>query len=282
MKGDINLTQAVEEYKDIYLAYRNYATRTRVEYVNDIEDMVKYLDGVGVHTANDINLPHLIHYLAELEKRGFIGSTRKRKTISIRSFISFLNMEGYILSDTGKRLIPPYVDARKPRYLTTEELSRLLECSKNNKRDYAMILLLLNTGIKLSEITGLRLQDLHIRDIHNKNELEYIWVSGNQKGKGRVITLNSATNSSIKKYLAIRIATRNDNLFLNKLGHALGKRGVEKVIEKYMKLAGIKNGTVNSIRHTFGFSQIAKGIPIKQIQTIMGIKDMRSINIYNQ
>ncbi len=275
--GDISLKQAVEEYKDIYMAYRNFAPRTRVEYVNDIQDMVKYLDGVGVQKTNDLNLPHLVHYLAELEKKGFTGSTRKRKTISIRSFLSFLHLETYILSDIGRRLIPPYVEIRKPEGLTPEELNRLLSCSKTNIRDYAIIQLLLQTGIKLSELVSVRLQDLLI---NGHGQVESIWIVGKQKRTNRSLALNKSTSDALIKYSRNRKSAVENHLFLNKSGEQLGKRGVEKVVEKYMKLAAIKNKSVNSLRHTFGINRLSNGNNIKQIQKLMGITDTRSLNIY--
>jgi site-specific recombinase XerD len=155
MKGELALKQAIEEYKDIYMAYRNFAQRTREEYVNDLEDLVEFLERMLIKDVGKVKLPHLVHYMAELDKRGYAGSTRKRKVISIRSFFSFLYMESYIVTNIGKQLIPPFVEARKPRYLTAEEYNRLLECAKPNKRDYAIIQLLLQTGIKLSELTRL-------------------------------------------------------------------------------------------------------------------------------
>jgi site-specific recombinase XerD len=193
-------------------------------------------------------------------------------------------MEGYILSDIGKRLIPPYVDLRKPRYLTVEENERLLKYAKHNKRDFAIIQLLLQTGIKLSELVGLRLQDLHINNLGAKGSVkaEYLWVSGKRKEKGRAIPLNKDVCYVIFEYLHNRVISENDNLFLNKSGLQLGKRGVEKVIEKYMKLAQIKNVSVNSLRHTFGTQQSANGMNMGQIKKLMGIKDMRSLSIYIQ
>lgn len=277
MKGDICLKQAVEEYKDIYLAYRNFAPRTRVEYVNDIEDMVKYLDGVGVHTVNNINLPNLIHYLAELEKRGYAGSTRKRKTISIRSFLSFLYVEGYILSDIGKRIIPPYVEAHKPRFLTTEETNHLLVCVKNNKRDYAIIQLLLHSGIKLSELVELTLHDLHTSNVADKkgNKIENIRVRGHLRGKERIIPINPVAGIAIADYLTVRVGSVSENLFLNRNGESMGARGVEKVSEKYFKIAGIENVSVNALRHTFGALLANNGTDIKTIQKVMGLKALR-------
>jgi site-specific recombinase XerD len=282
MTGELSLKKAIEEYRDIYMAYRNFAQRTRVEYVNDLEDLVEFLVRMEVDKVGEVTLPLLVRYMAELEKRGFAGSTRKRKVISIRSFFGFLHMEGYILSDIGKKLIPPYVEAQKPRFLTTEEYNRLLERAKSNKRDYAIIQLLLQTGIKLSELVELTLPDLQITNATDKrgNKVEYIRVVGNQRNKGRVIPVNLNAVRAIDDYLAIREKSLSDNLFLNRSGEQLGKRGVEKVIGRYFEIAGIGNASVNSLRHTFGTLQAVKGTNLITIQKVMGHKERRTTGIY--
>jgi site-specific recombinase XerD len=97
MRGSIGLKQAIKEYKEIYLAYRKFAQRTRVEYINDLKDLAQYPESVGVHRTGDVTLSIMVRYIASLEKRGYAGSTRRRKVISIRSFISFLHLEGYVI-----------------------------------------------------------------------------------------------------------------------------------------------------------------------------------------
>ena len=83
----MSLKDALDEYKNIYLASRNFAQRTRVEYLNDIEDLIRFLEQLGIKEVNGIGLPQLERYLAELDHRGIAGSTRKRKVVSIRSFL---------------------------------------------------------------------------------------------------------------------------------------------------------------------------------------------------
>ena len=117
---------------------------------------------MGIKSLGEIRLPYLVRYLAELEKRGFAGPTRKRKTISIRSFVGYLYLDGYIPTNIGKQIIPPNIDVRKPRYLTTEGCSRLLDFSKPNIRDYTIIYLMLQTGISLGELTRLCTEDIEI------------------------------------------------------------------------------------------------------------------------
>src|SRR3990172_9604846 len=108
--GEITLRKALEDYKTVYMAYRNFAERTRVEYQNDLEDLVEYLEKSGIHKVGELELAQIERYLAELERRGFAGATRKRKTVTIRSFLKFLYQDRYIASNLAKQIIPPFID----------------------------------------------------------------------------------------------------------------------------------------------------------------------------
>lgn len=282
--GDLTLLQAVEEYKEIYLAYRNFAQRTRVEYINDLEDLVQYLEDIGVHKTGDVTLSNLVRYIADLEKRGYAGSTRKRKVISIRSFFGFLHMEGYIITDFAKRLIVPFVEAKTPRYLSTNEVDQLLKSAKSNKRDYSIIQLLLHTGIKLSELVGLTVNDLYTSDMTDMkgNKIEYVQIKSSRHGKGRVIPVNLEALKAIVDYLVVRGESLSDSMFLNRSGECLGIRGVEKILEKYLARSRIKNASVNSLRHTFGAHLTSKGTSIKTIQKVMGVRDIRTVRYFTE
>ncbi len=158
----------------------------------------------------------------------------------------------------------------------------MLECAKPNKRDYAIIQVLLQTGITLSELTRLTLNDLEITDKADKkgNKIEYVRIISSQRTKSRMIPVDFKAGIAIGNYLSIRGKTSLSNLFLNRLGERLGEREVEKIIEKYLKLAGIADASVNSLRHTFGTFQAVKGTSKKVIQKVMGHRDIRTTGRY--
>ncbi|MBE0410420.1 MAG: site-specific integrase, partial [Anaerolineales bacterium] len=93
--GEMTLREALKEYKSVYMPYRNFAERTRVEYSNDLDDLIGYMERSGVYRVGGLKLPQIERYLAELERREFAGATRKRKTVTIRSFLKFLYQDGY-------------------------------------------------------------------------------------------------------------------------------------------------------------------------------------------
>src|SRR5262245_57931546 len=100
--GDITLREVLEEYKNIYVASRNFAHKTRVEYLSDIEDLICFLQQQGINEVKTLRLQFLERYLAELDRRGHAGSTRKRKVISIRSFLWYLYQDQYLKVNFSK------------------------------------------------------------------------------------------------------------------------------------------------------------------------------------
>ncbi len=97
--GEMTLQKALDEYKNIYMPYRNFAERTRVEYLNDLEDLVKFLEKSGIEQVKDLGLGVIERYIASLEQRDFADLTRKRKVVTIRSFLSFLYQDGHIYNE---------------------------------------------------------------------------------------------------------------------------------------------------------------------------------------
>src|SRR5215216_2961301 len=147
--GKITVRKALDDYKSVHMPYRNFAERTRVEYQNDLEKLLRYLEQSGINYVNQVGLPIVEHYVAHLEQEGLASPTRKRKVASIRSFLSFLYQDGYIDVDIAKRVVPPFLEKKPPRILTQAECDCIRKVCTGNVRDAAIIELLLQTGIKL-------------------------------------------------------------------------------------------------------------------------------------
>jgi site-specific recombinase XerD len=279
--GGVTLQKALDEYKNIYMPYRNFAERTRVEYLNDLEDLTAFLAKTWIEQVKDLGLPIIERYVAHLEQREFAGSTRKRKVVVIRSFLSFLYQDGHITTDIAKKVILPFAEVSAPHILTQTECDQLRNACVNSIRDSAIIELLLQTGIKLSEITNLTLNDLQLA---NSTQLQagnsgFIRVGGRGKGE-RIIPLNSKASLALSDYLGVKKDNGTSILFLNRFGEPLGERGVQKMLRKYLKRAGIDGASIQTLRHTFGVQHLTKGTSLKTIQDVMGLKDARSTAVY--
>ena len=278
----MTLREALEEYKSIYMPSRNLAERTRIEYVNDLLDLVNSLEEVGKQRVEDVSLRDLEWYLAQLDRKGIAGSTRKRKTISIRSLFSFLQGSGYVSYNVSQKLILPIVESRIPRFLSQTEYKRLLATCDQNARDTAIIEVLLQTGIRLSELTHLRLADIELPDDISGVEkgIGLLRVVGKHLRSERTIPLNHKVCKALMAYFDVRTEGDWEALFVNKWGKRLGSRGVQKLIQYYYQKAGIERAKVNTLRHTFGIQHVIKGTSLKTIQEVMGHKDSRTTQLY--
>src|SRR6266540_916919 len=153
--GDITLKKALDDYKTVYMPYRNFAERTREEYLNDLEDLAGFLEKSGINHVREVGVPIVERYVAHLEQEGFASLTRKRKVVAIRSFLSFLCQEAYIDADIAKRIVLPFTEIDAPYFLTQTESALIRNTCADSPRDSAIIELLLQTGIKLSELVHL-------------------------------------------------------------------------------------------------------------------------------
>src|SRR5215213_552589 len=146
--GDITLRKALDEYKTIYMPYRNFADRTRVEYQNDLEGFIGFLERAGITYVHELGIQTIERYGAELEQKGFASLTRKRKVVAIRSFLTFLFQEHHLRTNIAKMVILPFTENTVPFILTQVECDRLRKACADNARDLAIIELFLQTGIK--------------------------------------------------------------------------------------------------------------------------------------
>src|SRR5437870_10041943 len=157
----VRLSDAFNDYRATYMASRNMAPRTRLEYGRDISDLVQFLeDPTRLDDPEEVELKHLEHYLAELDRRGLSGSSRRRRAAAIRSFFSFLEDHGYAPINIATRLRPPGRSEREPRVLSEAEYRRLQDACRFHPRDQAIIELFLQTGMRLSELARLRVNDV--------------------------------------------------------------------------------------------------------------------------
>ena len=274
--GDISLRKALDDYKSVHMPYRNFADRTREDYENDLKKFVEFLEGAGVNHIKAIGLPIIERYVAHLEQEGFASRTRKRKVVAIRSFMSFLFQEGYIDENIARRIIVPFAESTAPHILTQSECDRIRKTCAGNVRDRAIIELLLQTGIKLSELTHLTVDDIEL----GKRQNGFIRIKGSRAKKERLIPLNTKATLALTDYLNERKAEGSSILFLNRLGEPLGKRGVQKMLKKTLNAAEIERASTHTLRHTFGAHHVARGTELKTVQDVMGLMDAKSINIY--
>jgi integrase/recombinase XerD len=258
------------------MPYRNFAERTRVEYQNDLEDLMGFLEEKKIHHVKEVGLPIIERYMAHLENNGFASFTRKRKVVAIRSFLSFLYQDGYIDRNIGKRIVLPFTESTMPNVLTQTECDKLRKACAGRPRDLAIIELIFQTGIKLSELVHLTLNDIQL----DEKDQGFMRILGSRGKKERVIPLNNKACIALKNYISVRKDAGNSGLFLTSFGEPLGESGVQKMLRRHRRKAGIAEVSIHTLRHTFGAHHIAKGTNPKTVQEVMGLKDVRSTSVY--
>jgi len=254
-------------------------------YSNNHNDAINSLKNIEIYDISlelvkNVELEDLYEYMAYLNRaRDNNSYSRARKVSSLRTFYSYLyNKAKYIDHNPAAELDSPKLGKTLPKYLELNESKALLDAVEgdNAERDYLILTLFLNCGLRLSELVG-----INIRDIRNNS----LTVTG-KGNKQRKIYLNNACVDALNKYLEVR---PHDNvkdqeaLFLNKNKGRLGQRGVQNIVKKYMDMAGIDTSeySTHKLRHTAATLMYKYGnVDIRVLQEILGHTNLSTTEIY--
>ncbi len=261
-----------------FMKYRKNNLDISIDKISDLD--IKDIDESFVNT---IDVRDLIAYINYTDKNlNNSSSTRSRKFSSLRSFYNYMYKVIAVIDENPMSLIDgPKIPKRLPHYLELEEVNKLLKSILENEddfyryRDFSIVMLFLNTGLRLSELVNIKLTDFN----KNKNSIRIIG-KGN---KERVVYLNNAVLDTISDYLNIRPDSDLDYLYLNKKGdNFLGTRGVQYMLEKYLKKCGLGGKySPHSLRHTAATLLYKYGdIDIRTLQVILGHESVSTTQIY--
>ena len=262
---------------------RNFSPKTRLNYRTDVLDLIEFLARNDKKRLDQLSPRDLEAYLADLDRRQYAGATRRRKTYAIKSFFGFLFDSGYMPQDISQRLIPPKTECKEPRVLTKDEYTSLLRACSHNVRDSAIIEGLLQTGIRLSELANLKLDDVALprRIGRDPDTVGRLHILGKGR-KDRWIPLNYKACRALRSWLSVRPDVEHDALFVSKFRQPLGARSIQHVVRKYMDEAGINCASVHTLRHTFATHHVAMGTSLRTVQEVLGHADLKTTSIYVQ
>ena len=277
------MQEALKSYELIYMPSRNFTGKTRTNYRNDLTDLISFLESRGYLRLAGVSQRDLEAYLAELDHRGYAGTSRKRKTYSIKSFFRFLHEFGYLNANIAERLIPPRTEQKEPRVLNKREYMALLRACGHQPRDSAIVEVLLQTGIRLSEIAHLSLDDVELpaRISQDSETVGRLHIVGKGR-KDRWIPLNYKACRALKTWLRMRPEVAHGALFATKFRGPMGVRSIQHVVKKYLAEAGIKGASVHTLRHTFATHHVAQGTSLRTVQEVLGHADLKTTSIYVQ
>ena len=272
-------------YQEDFVRYldkeKHLAENTLSSYRRDVEQYISYLEGRRISSLEKTNKTVVLTYLLTIQKAGKAASTISRHLASLRSFYGYLNRTGMIKFDPTLGLETPKVEKKLPKILTTQEVERLLEQPSQKdlkgKRDRAMLELLYATGIRVSELMLLDIDDINI-------SMGFLKC---QSTRSRIIPLGSLAMSACADYIenarGIMIKdSREKALFVNCNGHRLTRQGFWKIIKQYKTQANITAElTPHTLRHSFAAHLLENGADLRSIQEMLGHSDISSTQIYS-
>ena len=300
-------TEGNPEFLNSFLDYTttilNKSPNTIKEYNYDLNRFLKYLmyhlrltteknlDDIDIHsmtleTMNKVTLDDIHAYLFYLTNTfDSKPATRARKAASIRVFFKYLDQKGMISQNPAMNLESPKLGKRMPKYLSLDDSKKLLEVAnntndRNNERDFAIITLFLNCGIRLSELVGINIKDI----VFSEDKLNVIG-KGN---KERTIYLNKSCVNAINSYLAVRPKTgiksgSEDALFLSERLERISRRTVQYIVKQELLKAGLDANkySVHKLRHTAATLMYQYGnVDIRALQELLGHESISTTQIY--
>lgn len=274
------MDKILNQYKDYIKNDRKLSKNTIISYENDIKKYFEYarLKNMDIINVNENELLGFSIYLQSIE---ISVATLSRMISSIKSFYEFMHEKGIISNNPAKGLKKPKIQSGQIQILSQEEIEMFLENVSANShiglRDKALLEVLYGTGMKVSEIISIDMDDLDV-------EMEYI--NYNCTGSSRVIPLGKLSLESVKEYIVSArsqlIADPSQSaLFVNSKGERLTRQGIWKIIKKHAQNAGIsKSVTPSVIRNSFAVHMIQNGANIKIVSQMLGNSTMSCIQAY--
>ena len=257
------------------LIARNQSTHTASAYQTDILQFIDWIqsEDVTITTPQQVTRSEITDYLSHLAELGRSGVTRARKLAAIREFFKHLVAEGVLAKSPALGIPMPKKEKRSSVFLRTDEYVRLLTAAGGNPRDFCILQLFLQTGMRVSELVNLKLEDIDFVE----GTLSII-CKGN---KQRTIYLEKKGTQALKSYLKVRPQSLDRHVFLNYGGTGISIRGVSDIVEKYRKLAGVtKKISCHSLRHTFATYKATKGVTAMQLQELLGHDNISTSLLY--
>lgn len=274
-----DLLRAYEEY---LRTEKGASANTISSYMRDVKQFAASLEDRGI-TVQEVLSSDIEEYVRSLTQKGKSAATVTRSLASIKSFFNYMVAMGKTTGNPAKSVAPAKVERKLPQILTGKEVELFLEqpeCSDlKGVRDRAMLELLYATGIRVSELIALDVDDLNLHSGMLRCE---------SKGRERIIPLYPAAVRALSDYVrAVRpqLVESDDEaaLFVNMNGERMSRQGFWKLIKYYQEKAGIqKEITPHTLRHSFAAHLLENGADLHSIQEMLGHADISSTQIYSR
>lgn len=270
MSQPIALRDAHKKFHD-FLKSNKRANATILAYGKDVDQLLSFLEEMKKDNIVDVTSSDIQAFLMKLQGNGYTAKSVSRKLNSTRTFYRFLKVSEYVTDDPSLLVSHPKYTLSAPRILSPLEYRALRDVASGDKRIYAIIEILLQTGIRIGELAALKMDDI---------KPDNIYIRPFEEREGRDVPLNKRAKEALKRYLEVRSGTESSYVFVTKTGKPFLIRNIRDSIERYFKKAGIENAKVNDLRHTFVAHHLKSGVSLVFLSKIIGHKRLSSTERY--
>ena len=277
----------MEEYLTAFQSHltqvKQASVNTVLSYMRDLKGFCNFLKYMGIVDMTKVNRTNIMAYVYDMQEKQKASATIFRSLAAIRAFYYFLMQSGIVKENPALDVDLLREERKTPIILTMEQVERLLEEPKikdaKGLRDKAMLELLYATGIRVTELVSLKVDDVNL-------DLEYIQCI--QKDKSRIIPIGTKAKEALTQYLQkARLQLVHDPqekaLFLNYSGRQMTRQGFWKIVKNYAKEAEIAEEiTPNMLRHSFAAHLLENGADLRSVQEMMGHSDITTTQIYTK
>ncbi len=275
------MRQELSQFLNHLRVERNASPHTVSSYGRDLNQLADYL------TEKEISLRRLDNvqirgFMARLHERRLRKSTLARKLAAVRSFLQFCVKKKWLAENPARVVATPKQEKLVPSFLSEEEMAHFLEAPASTRpldlRDKAILELFYATGIRLSELVGINLEDMNLSE-------RLVRVRGKGK-KERLVPFGRIAEEGLKSYLRTRSSFLKDKigeqaLFLNYQGERITARSVERIVDKYIRQTAIKRKiSPHSLRHSFASHLLSRGADLRVIQELLGHESLATTQKY--
>lgn len=278
------MEQFLKEYLAILQYEKNLSLNTTDAYKNDLSKFILYLNEKGISDLNDVAAAHLFDYFERQRQMGVDSATTARYISSMKGFFRYLENNNYIEKNPTDKLTPVKIGRKLPAVLSFQEIEQILDKPNVQDvaglRDKAILETLYSSGLRVSELINLKINDLFFDD-------EVVRVLG-KGSKERIVPMGSSAIHWLKEYLLhsrphLEKKMKSQNfVFLNqKLGTKLGRMTIWNIVKRYSDEAGIvKEIHPHTFRHSFATHLLEGGADLRAVQEMLGHADISTTQIY--
>lgn len=276
----MNLENAVDEYIEYVVVEQHLTNNTKLSYEAELKKYTSFLCKKGINNIKKIKLNDITSYLSFLKKNNMDAKSIAHSITAIRNFHKYFTKIGILDSDISASIERPKIKKSLPTTLTISEVDKLLDIDLVTPFDYrnkAMLELLYGTGLRISELISITL-----------NDIDLINCTVRCMGKGkkeRIIPINEYIIVYLEKYLNVRNQLVKENnfkeLFLNNHGKPITRQGFFKILKKLLMQKNLNtNVSPHTLRHSFATHLLENGADLRMIQEMLGHSDISTTRIY--